>query len=234
MINKANDVYNRWLNGQEALIIKHDEELEAADKVEPLRGPVTSKGQVTHLGQFASTCRPSTPQTQALPVPDPFAGAHQSLVQCIHDVHERAKGSFPSPSQHHCSSHPSSYASNHKDHSWHSWNPLPEVGSPVLSEIINFSKDSSLSYERLQPISPSNGTGPALQTYFHLTPSPPSVYGDPQIYEDGIYPCTSLPQDGPRPSSLPFSTSSSSFVGIDPVTFELGPLNTDPSWMAFF
>jgi hypothetical protein len=101
---------------------------------------------------------------------------------------------------------------------------------------IDFSNENSPpnGYGRLQTIGPPNGTAP-LQGYFHLTPSPRSVYGGHDIYDDNMYSCTSLPQDGLRPSSVSFSMSPV-LAGVDPITFEMGALNTniDQNWMAFF
>lgn len=184
-----------------------------------------------HFSQFVEICQPSFPQTQ---VPDPFAHAHPSLAQCVHDVHEQVKVPFPNPPQHHCRCHSCSSAANRNDPVWRSWSPPPRVESPVLSEVIreiDFSKENSPphGYGRLQTTGSSNGTVPA---YFHLT-SPRSVYGGPEIYGN-IY--SPFPQDALRPSTLPFSTSSTVLTGIDPIAFELGALNTnnDQNWMAIF
>ena len=222
MIDKANDVYNRWIS-QEAPIVKHGEELEVEAKAETLSGSAITNGQTTHFGQIAAICHPSSSQTQTLLVPDPFARAHQTLAQC---VHERTEVPFLNPSQHHrrCRS-----SSDLSDPVWRSWRPPPRVGSPVLSEImreIDFSKETSPpdGYGRLQTMSSPNRTMPA---YFHLTPQ--SVYGGLEIYGDMYSP---FPQGGLR---LPFSTMSSTFGGGEPNTFELGALNTNGHhWMAFF
>lgn len=223
MIGKANDVYNRWLS-QEAPIIKHGEELEVAAKAETFSGSAITNGQTTHFGQMAAICHPSSSHTQTLLVPDPFARAHQSLAQCIHDVHERAEVPFPNPSQHHRRCRSSSAAASRSDPVWRSWSPPPRVGSPILSEIvreIDFCKETSPpdGYGRLQTMSSPNRTMPA---YFHLTPR--SVYGGHEIYGDMYSP---FPQDGLR---LPFSTLSSTLGGGDPINFDTNEQN----WMAFF
>jgi hypothetical protein len=52
MINKANDVYNQWLNAQETPIVKHGEEVEGAGKNETLSGSTTTNGQVRISGNL--------------------------------------------------------------------------------------------------------------------------------------------------------------------------------------
>jgi len=214
MINKANDAYNRWLNGQGVPNFQQGEEFGAAAKAETL-------SRSTHFSPF-EICQPSFPQTQAILVPDPFARAHPSLAQCVHDVQEQAKVPFPNLSQDHCRCHSS--PANRNDPVWRSWSPPPRVGSPVLSEVIreiDFSEENSPPHGRLQTMGSSNETMPS---YFHLT-NPRSVYGGPEFN-------SSFPQNVLRPSTL-HSTSSSLLAGIDPIAFELGALN-DQNWMAIF
>ncbi|KAJ3551627.1 hypothetical protein NP233_g13045 [Leucocoprinus birnbaumii] len=73
MIDKANDIYNRWSNGQElpTIVLRH----------------ITEDG-TTEAEDFD---RRSPPE----PVGDPFLQTHQSLAQCIAEVHQIAKTMFP-------------------------------------------------------------------------------------------------------------------------------------------
>ncbi|KAF5361068.1 hypothetical protein D9756_004648 [Leucocoprinus leucothites] len=73
MIDKASDIYNRWSNGQElpTIVLRH----------------ITEDGS-TETEDFD---RRSPPE----PVGDPFLQTHQSLAQCIAEVHQIAKSMFP-------------------------------------------------------------------------------------------------------------------------------------------
>jgi hypothetical protein len=228
MIDRANDVYNRWLNDQEAPIINHVEEHDAAGKLGQLSRSVHTNGQVTHFNQPGGICQASSSQGRTLPVPDPFARAHRSLAQCIHDVHERAKAAFPNPSRNHCRCHSSTAAGN-RNAVWPSCTPPPRVESPVSPVVmrqLDLSKEisSPSGYGRLQTMNPSNETIPSLHAYFHLTTDPRSVY---EMYGDNAYAYSSLLQDGLGPSLPDFLTSSS--ILADPIR-----ANDDQNWMAFF
>ena len=241
MINKANDIYNRWLIGQEGSVINHAEELEARAKPEPLSGSASTNSPVTHFSQYPLLSSP--PQPQTLLVADPFARAHSSLAQCMHDMHGPTTATFPHASQNHCRY--SSVAVNRNDPALCSWNPPPRVDSvdsPVLTEVmreIDFSKENGCSsgYEAIS--SPLKGTTPAVRAYFHVTPNSGLSYGGHEIYGHHMYSRSSLPQDGLSEhsgSSVAYSTSTSNFGGVDPMTFELGVLstNSDQNWMGFF
>ena len=114
--------------------------------------------------------------------------------------------------------------------------------SPIVAEVmreIDFSKenDRASGYEAIS--SPSKGTITAVQARLHVTPNSRLSYGGREIYGHHMYSCCSLPQDGLSEhsgSSVAYSTSTSNFGGVDPVTFELGVLsaNSDQNWMAIF
>ena len=74
MVNKANNIYNRWADGQEVqTVLQHvvNDDLHEPDAVALAAG-------------FA-------PQPQT----DSFAFTHRSLLQCIVEVHQRAKALYP-------------------------------------------------------------------------------------------------------------------------------------------
>lgn len=75
MVDKANDIYNRWANGQElpTIVLRH----------------ITDESSA--LGDDHDLDRRS-PATQP---EDPFLYTHQSLAQCIAEVHQIAKTMFP-------------------------------------------------------------------------------------------------------------------------------------------
>lgn len=73
MIEKAMDIYNRWMNGQELpiIVLRH----------------ITDDGS-TEVEDFER-------RSPSQPADDPFMHTHQSLAQCIAEVHQIAKTLFP-------------------------------------------------------------------------------------------------------------------------------------------
>lgn len=114
MIDKTNDIYNRWSQGQDVptVVLKHtmdDYHSEFDD------------------GNYQQT---SYQQQQQQTRVDSFAYAHRSLAQCIVEVHERARVMFPKRKPCQCSA-----ASATSCPPSHSWSPPPKVSSftsPVL------------------------------------------------------------------------------------------------------
>lgn len=84
MVDKANDIYNRWANGQElpTIVLRHITDETSSD-----------------LGDDQDSDRRSPPTPS-----DPFLYTHQSLAQCIAEVHQIAKTMFPMRKPCSCSS----------------------------------------------------------------------------------------------------------------------------------
>ncbi|KAF9453099.1 hypothetical protein P691DRAFT_801957 [Macrolepiota fuliginosa MF-IS2] len=79
MVDKANDIYNRWANGQElpTIVLRHI--------TDDAMSPSTFSG--SEDGDMRSS--------PAIPPEDPFLYTHQSLAQCIAEVHQIARTMFP-------------------------------------------------------------------------------------------------------------------------------------------
>ncbi|PFH53341.1 hypothetical protein AMATHDRAFT_55245 [Amanita thiersii Skay4041] len=114
MIDKANDIYNRWSQGQDVptIILKHtmdDFHYETED---------------TQFGGQSYILQPQQP--------DSFVYTHRSLAQCIVEAHQRAKSMFPLRKPCQCSG---SVAKSCPPS--HSWSPPPNVPqtSPVLPDL---------------------------------------------------------------------------------------------------
>ncbi|KAF8628808.1 hypothetical protein AX15_003703 [Amanita polypyramis BW_CC] len=111
MIDKTNVIYNRWSQGQEVptVVLKHIME-------------------DCHV-EYEESYYPQQSYTTQAQQSDSFALAHQSLAQCIAEVHERAKAMFPRRKPCQCSVSTAKLCPPS-----HSWAPPPKVpqGSPVL------------------------------------------------------------------------------------------------------
>lgn len=211
MIDKANDVYNRWLNGQEipTMILRHT---------------IDDKKPGSHGYQ----------QQQSQEPVDPFASAHSSLAQCIAEVHERAKILFPLRKPCMCSA----AVAKHCPPS-HSWAPPPKVPAhhPVLPPEAPVSNSNGTfsgvnggfqrhdqSYVQRHP--PLN----------HLA-SPKDM---PSAWGEGLYSRKLLPSDSPAlPVPAPISSTlspASKMAVVDSLNFDLGAINSssEQNWMAFF
>ncbi|KXN83105.1 hypothetical protein AN958_01776 [Leucoagaricus sp. SymC.cos] len=133
MVDKASDIYNRWANGQElpTIVLRH----------------ITEDGS-TETEDFDH-------RSSAGPPEDPFLYTHQSLAQCIAEVHQIAKAMFPLRKPCNCASRGSKPPSNsvadknrsinqtaptqiniHDCPPSHGWSPPPVVNasSPVLPD----------------------------------------------------------------------------------------------------
>jgi len=250
MIDKANDIYNRWSNGQElpTIVLKHITDDSGIDTVNHGGYGGTSNTQLADMNAYGQQQSPyiqnqqsqqgQEPQAQS----DSFALAHRSLAQCIAEVHERAKALFPLRKPCQCSA---AVAKNCPPS--HSWSPPPSIpshSSPVLPEV-----PPALSFNRMSPapgsfnkmtndirstgmMSSSHAYSPIQSHLSH------GLYGMQQgTYGDGIYSNTVLPLDGPAIPSPPLTLSPSSKMAVvDTLNFELGALNSssDQNWMAFF
>lgn len=107
MINKAIDIFARWASGQQmpTIVLRHhDDDIDRHDTTSP---PPTS---------------------------DAFKNCHRSLVQCIAEVHDRAKFLFPMRKPCNCSTRNSPPPDCPPSHSWA---PPPKLAPspPVLPEI---------------------------------------------------------------------------------------------------
>jgi len=122
MVNKANDIYNRWENGQEIqTVLQH----------------VVSDEADVGVSQISSSARgfvaPTQLETQhQQEANDSFAYTHRSLAQCIVEVHQRAKALYPQRKPCKCSGSvtPSCPPS-------HFWAPPPNIPqtAPVLPDL---------------------------------------------------------------------------------------------------
>jgi hypothetical protein len=127
MIDKANNIYNRWADGQEIqTVLQHV----VADDHELAHSPSTvalPSNEYIQQGFVSPTPPPTT---------DSFAHTHRSLSQCIVEVHQRAKALFPQRKPCKCSvtvavACPPS----------HFWSPPPNLPhtSPVLPDLYSSS-----------------------------------------------------------------------------------------------
>ncbi|KAK2460473.1 hypothetical protein APHAL10511_007520 [Amanita phalloides] len=111
MIDKTNNIYNRWSQGQDipTVVLKHTMDDYGAEIEDSYYQP------------------PTYPQQSAQS--DSFMYAHQSLAQCIVEVHQRAKVMFPMRKPCQCSATTAKSCPPS-----HSWSPPPKVpyASPVL------------------------------------------------------------------------------------------------------
>lgn len=121
MVTKANDIYNRWSDGQEVqTVLQHvvsDEEMGLS--------PVSSTRGKFLVGS-------SQPDTQHDLVQDPFMYTHHSLAQCIVEVHQRAKTLYPQRKPCSCSTSVSPPCPPS-----HFWAPPPNITqmTPVLPDL---------------------------------------------------------------------------------------------------
>lgn len=123
MVNKANDIYNRWSEGQEVqVVLQHvvGEDAHEADIAPPI-----SASLAINQRQYSS---PSPPLT-----PDSFARSHRSLSQCIAEVHQRAKALYPHRKP--CSCSVNVKTSCPPSHFWSPPPSVPQQMSPVLPDL---------------------------------------------------------------------------------------------------
>jgi len=89
MTEKAMDIYNRWMNGQELpiVVLRH-----------------TNESGTTQVEDFER-------RSPSQPTDDPFMHTHQSLEQCIAEAHQIAKTMFPLRKPCNCSNRSNSKSS---------------------------------------------------------------------------------------------------------------------------
>jgi hypothetical protein len=153
MVNKANDIYNRWADGQEVqTVLQH-----VVDEPDASACPVTASGR----SGAASFVAPAQLENQHQGTHDPFAYTHHSLAQCIAEVHQRAKALHPQRKPCNCSVKvdPPCPPS-------HFWAPPPNIPhtSPVLPDLY------SVVFQR--GVLPPNGPTPSSsQPHSPLSPT---------------------------------------------------------------
>ncbi|KAF8073427.1 hypothetical protein FPV67DRAFT_1410778 [Lyophyllum atratum] len=134
MVNKANDIYNRWSDGQEVQtvlqhVVHNDPNALELDLDSMHPPPLSPLRQHHHQGLYVS---PSPP-----PATDSFAHTHRSLAQCIVEVHDRARALYPHRKPCSCSV---KVAANCPPS--HFWAPPPAgmpKASPVLPDLYSYS-----------------------------------------------------------------------------------------------
>ncbi|KAG6889813.1 hypothetical protein C0992_003928 [Termitomyces sp. T32_za158] len=125
MVNKANDIYNRWVEGQEVqTVLQH---LVPTDPAALDMDP-SSHGHLSPI-VHNTYVSPSPP-----PSADPFSRTHRSLAQCIVEVHERARQMFPQRKPCSCTARAAACPPSHF------WAPPPVVpqATPVLPDLHNY------------------------------------------------------------------------------------------------
>jgi len=121
MVNKTNDIYNRWAEGQEVqTVLRHVVSDEEA-------------GVCSGTGFVGPSQLGTQPQHQDQLSHDPFAYTHRSLAQCIVEVHQRAEALYPRRKPCSCSLN----TVNPPCPPSHFWAPPPNMPqtSPVLPEL---------------------------------------------------------------------------------------------------
>ncbi|KAF9046758.1 hypothetical protein BJ165DRAFT_1190906 [Panaeolus papilionaceus] len=206
MIDKTNDIYNRWSNGQEipTIVLRH------------ITDDVTFEGNLQDTPPYSPYQQPQQLQ------PDSFARSHRSLAQCIVEVHERAKALFPLRKPCQCSAGVAKPCPPS-----HLWSPPPSITvqcPPVLPRdaptVIPFPSSARVSPTPHQGFcSPSAG-------------SPPTTYSSPGQTSSqlpvhyGIYQQRVLPANG---HAIPhFPAPSNSKLSMETINFELGALTSNP------
>ncbi|KAL0961372.1 hypothetical protein HGRIS_006328 [Hohenbuehelia grisea] len=131
MVAKANHIYTRWAEGEEApLALRHTfADMEQTDSLMGMPGSPQQQYQQHHSQQ---------PQQQQEPEVDSFAHAHRSLSQCIAEVHQRAMILFPTRKPCQCSAKLATRDTPCPPS--HSWSPPPKLSaaqamSPVLPDL---------------------------------------------------------------------------------------------------
>ncbi|TFK23392.1 hypothetical protein FA15DRAFT_670505 [Coprinopsis marcescibilis] len=207
MIDKANDIYNRWYAGQEipTMILRHTND----------DGPNKPSGTNGHA--------------QKSDAPDPFANTHPSLAQCIVECHERAKILFPSRKACTCSG-PVEKACPPS----HSWMPPPQLSphqkaSPVLPPEAPSVRNAYYNGSNTQPSPPPYHHGGSMPYDRN------GVSGNSSgLYSNRVLPIGGPALPVPPPIST--LSPASKMAVVDTLNFELGALNvnTEHNWMAFF
>lgn len=210
MIDKANLIYDQWSSGLEmpTVVLRQsisDDECDLTD------------GDVDHYG----TSQYGAQQD------DPFARFHPRLIQCVAEIHQRAK----------------SLLESRKACQPRSWGPTPVVHwpcSPVLPpEVPQYPRISSSVSPYPQNGLSYNGMSSSSQSY-STSSSAINVQSSYEPNQGIYYSNTVLPNASPStpwaPSTLNGLSPTSKMAIVDTINFELGALNSnsDQGWMAFF
>ncbi|EFI27225.1 hypothetical protein CC1G_15053 [Coprinopsis cinerea okayama7 len=212
MIDKANDIYNRWYNGEEipTMILRHTNDDDGS-----------GHGSGNHARGQQSDAR------------DPFLNTHPSLAQCIVEVHERAKVLFPLRKPCQCGG-----AVSKQCPPSHSWMPPPQLSphqqqSPVLPP-----EAPSVRTNVIQHASGTNSSYPSPPPYHRggSIPYDNNTMSGNSTSSSGLYSNRVLPIDGPALRPISTLSQASKMAVVDTLNFELGALNanTEHNWMAFF
>jgi hypothetical protein len=121
MVNKANNIYNRWADGQEVqTVLQH-----VVDEPDADASPIITSGR-SGAASFTQL------ENQHQGTQDPFAYTHHSLAQCIAEVHQRAKTLYPKRKPCKCS-----VTVDPPCPPSHFWAPPPNIPhtSPVLPDL---------------------------------------------------------------------------------------------------
>uniref|UniRef100_A0A8H7XP52 Xylanolytic transcriptional activator regulatory domain-containing protein n=1 Tax=Psilocybe cubensis TaxID=181762 RepID=A0A8H7XP52_PSICU len=241
MIDKARYIFDQWSTGQElpTIVLRHITD-DTTDHPDSANGMQNHNGtiELSHANKYA---RPNqyAPATVSQPQSDSFVKSHQSLTQCIVEVHQRAKALFPLRKPCQCSVNTQSCPPSH------SWSPVPNIGSQTSPVLPPETVPITVNTPRL---SPAPGPFSASLTS-KLDMSPPGfpaqrqpisrhhVHYPPQGTGEGLYSSTVLPSGGPSIPPIPMTLSPTSKMAVvDTLNFELGALqsSSDQNWMAFF
>ncbi|RDB15331.1 putative transcriptional regulatory protein C1F7.11c [Hypsizygus marmoreus] len=136
MVNKANDIYTRWSDGQEIqTVLQHvvNDDPNELDSMAMTIDPYQQQYPIYPGQQQQQTyVSPSPP-----PASDPFARTHRSLSQCIVEVHQRAKAQFPNRKP--CSCSKTTKTNCPPSHFWSPPPNIPQQTSPVLPDLYSSS-----------------------------------------------------------------------------------------------
>lgn len=93
MVNKANDIYTRWSDGQEVqTVLQHV--VDTPDATADAPG-VSGIRSTVHPSPQRSDSPTQSTSPSPNPSDDPFMYTHRSLAQCIVEVHARARALYP-------------------------------------------------------------------------------------------------------------------------------------------
>jgi len=223
MIDKANGIYDRWSAGYElptVVVGASDDECDSTN------GGGTNTGTLP-VDPFGQHC--------AQPESDPFAQFHPRLVQCVAEIHQRAK------------------STSRKSLRPPSWGPTPVIHSPCspvlppevpqiarMSYSQNGPNGNGNRYNGMSTTTTSSSSSSSTQSYSSSDVDIQVSYGGSAPDQGGIFYSSNSNSVPPipqwAPSTLMALSSTSKMAIVDTINFELGALNSnnDQSWMAFF
>jgi len=193
MIDKANDIYDRWSTGHEmpTVVLRQTTTDDECDGGEYGTSQYVAQGD------------------------DPFARFHPRLVQCVFELHQRAK----------------SILASRKACQPRSWGPTPVIPSPcspvLPPEVPQYARISSASSHSQNDLS-YNGMSSSSQ----YGPPDQRIYYSNAVLSSAASSTTPWP-----PSMLTVLSPTSKMAIVDTINFELGAINSNndhQSWMAFF